>query len=44
MTNIKTKGCLTNSRCAVVGASQCVLIISHEEAPTDWQVPALDLM
>lgn len=34
MANIKTKGYLTNSRCAAVGANQCVPIISHEETPT----------
>lgn len=29
---LKTKGCLTSSRCSVVGASPCVQTLSHEEA------------
>lgn len=34
MKKIKSKGCLANSRCAVVGANQCVQIRSHEVAPS----------
>lgn len=34
MKKIKSNGCLANSRCAVVGANQCVQIRSHEEAPS----------
>lgn len=34
MKKVKSNGCLANSRCAVVGANQCVQIRSHEEAPS----------
>lgn len=33
MKKIKSKDCLTNPRCVVVGANRCVQTINHEEAP-----------